>query len=249
MTSFEGLKEGKRERPNCGPRFSELLAPGVAGGAEWWRRWDYRRRADEPRSLAAATGGVRKSFGPTAREKHKPVDRIARRKEPMVKKKFAVLLALGVIAGALTVTAPPAHAALVGGVKCHVRLDVWPSPGGSASCQGNVVGVAANPTEVCAVPLCTFQADVAYQEPCPVPGVPLPPVLGFAQGRYSINGSDRGGIDWTRVGVVAVVLPKGSGNSAGVAAFAPTPGQTLGQCSPGVPLPLEADIVAAAVGL
>jgi len=168
-----------------------------------------------------------------------------------VQRKLAVLLALGIVAGSLTVSAPPAHAALAGGVKCHASLGLFPGAG-SVTCSGIVVGAqvkvtTAPPgatTQVC-VPSCPFVASGAYNEPC-VPGVPAPPPLGFFQGTFTVGGVPSGGIDWTRVGLTALVLPKGSGTTAGAAVFLPA--LPTGQCPPGTALPLEADVVGVAVG-
>ena len=185
-----------------------------------------------------------------------------------MRKRLVAAVTLGLLASALVIQAPAAHAANVetfaGAAECKVTLQ-FPNPaGGAATCNGTIgpIGVGAsvntgtNPpsatTTVCVTVAkpCTFTANVAaYTEPCPIPSLPLvPPLVGTANGTFTVSdgtNSSTFGFTWVRVGLTAVLVPALGGQSAGVAAFVPTP--PLGTCQ--APLPLTAEVVGVAAGV
>jgi hypothetical protein len=177
-----------------------------------------------------------------------------------MKKKILAALALSVLAGALVVQAPAAHAnTFAGGAECKVHLGTWPAPSGTATCSGNLlgssnsVGVGFGPgganAEVCVLTAspCTFTANVSnYTEPCLPAGIPPP--AGTATGTFTVtqgSNSSTFGFTWVRVGVTAVLVPALGGESAGVAAFVPLQAN-LGTCL--APAPLDAEVVGVAAG-
>lgn len=160
-------------------------------------------------------------------------------------KKIAMLLSVGLLAGALVLPAAPAHARpFAGAAKCDVTLSVWPSPNGAGgSCDGTAFGVDVGASATCLPPGgCTFSASVDhYNETC-APGGQLPPV-GTADGTLTVNGNNEGGYNWLRVGLTAVLVPVAPGTSAGVALFQPH--LPLPTCA--APGPLTATVVGVAV--
>lgn len=152
----------------------------------------------------------------------------------MSKKVVAVIL-LGVLLGAF-MGIPAAQAnPFAGVITCSVTLPSFPNPaGGAATCDGTASGVS--PKAVCA-PTCAFTARVnAYSEPCLVPvGFPI---LGTANGRMIVDGTDIGSFNWVRVGLTAVLVPP---DTAGVAAFAPT-SSPIPSCG-AAPGPITATVV------
>jgi hypothetical protein len=160
-------------------------------------------------------------------------------------KRISMLLAMGLVAGALVLPAAPAHASFAGVAKCDVTLGTWPTTttlSNATPCAGQAVGVATgSPTACVGASLCTFSASVDhYNETCA--GGQLPP-LGTADGTLTVNGQDQGSYNWLRVGLTAVLVPLAPGTSAGVAAFVPHP--PLPTCD--APGSLLATVVGAAV--
>ena len=159
-------------------------------------------------------------------------------------KKIAMLLSMGLIAGAMVLPAAPAHAAFVGAGTCEAHLSVWPTSAGTdGDCSGgtlpNVVVGANTGGQTCAP--CAFTASVVhYNETCGPQGT-LPP-LGTADGTLFADGTPQGTYNWLRVGLTAVLVPVAPGTSAGVAAFLPHP--PLPTCA--APGPLSASVVGVA---
>lgn len=158
---------------------------------------------------------------------------------------FGVLLPIFAVLGIST----PANAVAGGGVviQCTAHLSLWPSPGGSATCDGTALGIFVvvsastnpNPEVIVCVSTspCSFNASFTYSEPCPPPlnMLPVPPPLGIAEGTFTVtNGTDTvtGQFSWERVGATAAITlaptsydgQPAAGTGAAVAAFAPTNG-------------------------
>jgi hypothetical protein len=211
-------------------------------------------------AVRVPSGGSEGDVMPTwvGRRRRKLVYPTADERKRLMKKKILAALAMSLLAGALVIQAPPAHAdTFAGGAECKVHLNVWPAPSGTATCSGNLlpgqnavgVGVHGGSPVVCvpgASP-CTFTANVSnYTEPCLPAGIPPP--AGTATGTFTVtqgSNSSTFGFTWVRVGVAAVLVPALGGESAGVAAFVPV--QTnLGTCL--APAPLDAEVVGVAAG-
>lgn len=157
-----------------------------------------------------------------------------------------LLLSSALVVGGFILPAAPAHAALTGAATCDVTLDTWPTTTvsvNSSGCVGMVLGmhcgvnilpIPPGPGLDCPIPPltcivhtsppsvgCSFDASVDhYQETC-VGG--LPPPLGTADGRLTVDGQAAGTYNWLRVGLTAILVPLGPGSTAGVAAFVPHP--------------------------
>ena len=145
-----------------------------------------------------------------------------------MKKKLLVAVLAGLVAAAIVAPAPAQANPFVGAADCTVTL-AWPGSG-SADCNGSAFGVDVGGGATCVPPTgCTFNAHAnVYGEECVASE---PPLVGTASGTLSISGSQVGTFSWTRVGVVAVLLPVVDGSSsAGVAAFAPQ-GTSLPTCA------------------
>ena len=165
-------------------------------------------------------------------------------------KKIAMLISMGLVAGALVIPAAPARAAFAafaGAGTCEAHFSLWPTPWGTGADCGssskgvpNVVLGASNSGPMTCAP-CSFTASIDhYSEPTAC-GPVLPP-LGTADGTLYADGQPQGTYNWLRVGLTVVLVPVAPGTSAGVAAFVPEP--PLPTCV--APGPLNAEIVGVA---
>jgi hypothetical protein len=158
-------------------------------------------------------------------------------------KRIAVLAILGLVAASLVVPSTTAQAATGVAVgTCSVTLPQWPTDSGSVGgdgCTGTAIGAgidSGSATPLVCIPGCGFSATVEnYSEPCVLNE---PPLVGTANGVIRVDANNDGSYEtefgsysWTRVGVVAIILPNGAdpAGSAGVAAFVPS--LPLGSCS------------------
>jgi hypothetical protein len=138
--------------------------------------------------------------------------------------------------GLLTFAAPQAGAEITGAVafQCTASLPAFPSPGGSGTCSGtsllavggslSTAGGAYVLADTHAAGPNNFSSSFSYLEPCVVVGEP--PLAGTASGTATISGLNTvrvlptpatgltttisTGFNWTRVGVVAVILTEGT---------------------------------------
>jgi hypothetical protein len=161
-------------------------------------------------------------------------------------KKMLVLAALVMVVGLIVAPIAPASAGTVTGglgFTCTATLPAFPTSSGSgATCTGTSVGAVAGQTDggapyVVAGPGTINAFNINYAEGCVANE---PPLLGTANGQAVIDvttgspGTVTAGFDWTRIGLVAVVLTNnttvtsaaGTATAtvqpgAGVAAFAP----------------------------
>src|SRR5438552_980522 len=128
---------------------------------------------------------------------------------------------------------PPVAQASVSGVTevaCRTTLLHWPTASGTGTCSKVTVGAIGAGAGVTTtnVPYAVAAANsyvsssFTYSEPCPVPGVPLTPLVGFANGTITAKGltavvkttktsayeSEK--FSWARVGLVAVIVTSGA---------------------------------------
>jgi hypothetical protein len=152
---------------------------------------------------------------------------------------------------------PPAAQASISGateVACKTTLAKWPTSAGKGTCSKATVGaigagVGVTTTNVpyaIAAGNSAVSSSFSYSEPCPVPGAPITPLVGFAKGTITASGltavvnttrttaSESEGFSWTRVGLVAVITTSGAKVTfaTGATATGVAPGAAVGTFVP-----------------
>ena len=152
---------------------------------------------------------------------------------------------------------PPAAQATISGateIACRTTLAAWPTAGGTGTCTKVTVGAigagagvtTANVPYVVAAANSYDTSSFNYSEPCPVPGAPITPLVGFANGTITASGlkavlrtkqttaKESEQFSWTRVGLVAVVTTSGATITFGTGATATgvAPGAAVGTFVP-----------------